>query len=102
MQQAALLDGLPLDALTLAQDGFSPAGVDVCRGEVAQALVGAAVVVVLDEGPDLRLEVAGQVVVLEQDAVLERLVPALEPSLFEDDGLGALVPLLPVPGPALW
>ena len=41
----------------------------------------ARVVVVLDEGADLRLEVARQVVVLEQDAVLERLVPALDLAL---------------------
>jgi hypothetical protein len=45
----------------------------------------APVVVALDEGPDPRLEeVAGQVVVLEQDPVLERWVPALDLSL----GLG--------------
>ena len=55
--------------------------IDVGRGQVLQALVGAAVVVVLDEGPDLRLEVAGQVVVLEQDAVLQRPVPALDLAL---------------------
>ena len=73
MQQAASLDGLPLDALALLQDGLPPAEVDVGWREVIQALVGAAVVVVRDEGRDLRLEFAGQVVVLEQDAVLQRL-----------------------------
>src|SRR5215204_5543923 len=55
-----------------------PPEVDVGRGEVAQALVAALVVVVGDEGLDARLQVAGQVVVLQQDAVLERLVPALD------------------------
>ena len=44
----------------------------------------AAVVVVVDEGLDLGLELAGQVVVLEQDAVLQGLVPALDLAL----GLG--------------
>ena len=34
-----------------------------------------------DEGLDARLQVAGQVVVLQQDAVLERLVPALDLAL---------------------
>ena len=34
------------------------------------------VVIVLDEGLDLGLEVAGQEVVFEQDAVLKGLVPA--------------------------
>ena len=48
------------------------------------ALVVAQVVVVLDEGVDLGLEIAGQIVVLQQDAVLERLVPALDLAL----GLG--------------
>jgi hypothetical protein len=43
--------------------------------------VDAAVVAVIDEGRDLRLGLAGQVVVLEQDAVLERLVPALDLAL---------------------
>ena len=42
------------------------------------------VVVVIDEGVDLGLEIAGQIVVLEQDAVLQRLVPALDLAL----GLG--------------
>ena len=41
-------------------------------------------IVVLDEGLDLPFEIAGQVVVLEQDAVLERLMPALDLAL----GLG--------------
>ena len=38
-------------------------------------------VVVIDERLDLQGEVAGQIVVLEQDPVLERLVPALDVSL---------------------
>jgi hypothetical protein len=102
VQQAALLDGLPLDAFALEEDRLSPAEVDVGRGEVLQAPVDAAVVVVVDEGRDLRLELAGQGVVLEQDAVLQRPAPALDLALFEDDGRGALMPLLPVRGPALW
>jgi hypothetical protein len=35
----------------------------------------------LDEGRALALEFAGQVIVLEQDAVLERLVPTLDLAL---------------------
>jgi len=49
----------------LAEDGFRPAEVDVGGGEVAEALVVALVVVVLDEGGDRLFESAGQVVVLE-------------------------------------
>ncbi len=44
----------------------------------------ALVVVVLDEGLDLGLDFAGQEVVLEQDAVLEGLVPSFDLAL----GLG--------------
>jgi hypothetical protein len=39
------------------------------------------VVVVLDEGFDLGLEVAGQEVVFQQDAVFQDLVPALDLAL---------------------
>ena len=35
----------------------------------------------LHKGRDLRLQIAGQVVVLEQDAVLQRLMPALDLAL---------------------
>ena len=59
MQQAPLLDGLALDAFALEQDGLPSAEVDIGRGEVLQALVVALVVVVLDEGLNLSLEVAG-------------------------------------------
>ena len=41
-------------------------------------LVIAPVVVVRDECIDLSFEIAGQIIVLEQDAVLERLMPALD------------------------
>jgi type I restriction enzyme S subunit len=36
------------------------------------------VIVVLDEAGDLGLEITGQIIVLKQNAVLERLVPALK------------------------
>ncbi len=39
------------------------------------------VIVVLDEGGDLPFEVAGQVVVVEQDAVFQGLVSALDLAL---------------------
>ena len=39
------------------------------------------VIVVLDEARDLGFEITGQVVILEQNAVLERLVPALDLAL---------------------
>jgi hypothetical protein len=51
-----------------------------------EALVVALVVVVTDERIDLRFEVSRQEVVFQQDAVLQRLVPAFDLSL----GLGMI------------
>ena len=79
--QAAMLDGLSLDPLALFDDGCGPSEVGVGRGDVVEALVVAAMVVVLDEGLDLAFEIAGQEVVFEQDAVLEGLVPAFDLAL---------------------
>jgi hypothetical protein len=39
----------------------------------------------LDEGCDLRLQIARRVIVFQQDAVLKRLVPALDPTLVWGD-----------------
>ena len=58
-----------------------PAEVDVGGGEVGEAFVVARVVVVLDEGADAGLEIARQIVVLQQDTVLQRLMPALDLAL---------------------
>ena len=73
-------------ALAFGQDCLGPAEVDVGGREVIDALVIADVVVVLDEGADLPFEVARQIIVVEQDAVLQRLVPALDLPL----GLGMI------------
>lgn len=69
MLQAALPDGLFLDLLSRFQDLRAAAMVHVGRREVAEALVVASVVVVIDEGADLPLEVSRQEVVFQQDAV---------------------------------
>ena len=65
-----MLDGLSLDPFALFDDGGGPAEVGVGGRHVVQALVVALVVVVLDEGLDLGLEVAGQEVVLQQDGLV--------------------------------
>jgi hypothetical protein len=65
--RAALLDGLAPDVGTDAQDGGAAAEGDIGWCEVLQALVRAAVVVVLEESGDPRLQVAG------------RFAPPLEP-----------------------
>ena len=55
--------------------------VDISGREIAEALVIAVVVVMLDKGRDGRLEFALQIVVFQQNAVLEGLVPALDLAL---------------------
>jgi hypothetical protein len=59
MAQAAVSDGLFLDFLPGLEDRLAAAEVDVGGGQVAEALVVAAVVVVVDEGSDGGLELAG-------------------------------------------
>ena len=78
VKQPTVLDGLAFDPFSLQQDRLTAPEVDVGRGEIVDALVIAPVVVVRDECIDLSFEIAGQIIVLEQDAVLERLMPALD------------------------
>lgn len=77
MAQASLLDGFTLDLFPLVQNFLCPAMI----GVVAEALMVAAVVVMLEEGGHLALEISGQVMVFEQHAVFQRLVPALDLAL---------------------
>ena len=75
VQQAAIGD-CPFD-----QNGLAAPEVDVGGRQVGDALVISQVIVVGDEGRDLGFEIARQVIVFEQDAVLERLMSALDLSL---------------------
>jgi len=81
MLQASLLDGLSFDPFSLQEDGLAAAEVDIGRCEIVEALVIAPVIVVVDERPDLGFEIARQVVVLQEDPVLEGLMPALDLAL---------------------
>ena len=58
MQQAAVGEGLSFDPFALKEDRLTATEVDVGRGEIAQALVGAGLVVVLNKSIDLCLESA--------------------------------------------
>ena len=71
MLQAPVFDGLAFDFLPFQQDDVAASEVDIGRGEIAQALVKALVIVVRDEGLDLGLEMARQVIVFQQNAVLQ-------------------------------
>jgi hypothetical protein len=76
--QAPLFDGFAFDPFSLFDDGFCSAEVGICGCDVFQALVIALVIVVFDERFDLRFQIAGEVIILQQDAVFQGLVPVLD------------------------
>src|SRR5262249_43023843 len=84
VKQSSVLDRLSFCPFSFKQDGLASAEVDVGRGEIGDALVVSQVIVVSHEVSDPGLEIAGQIVVLKQDAVLQGLVPSLDLAL----GLG--------------
>ena len=61
--QATVGNGLSFDPLSFGQDGRAVPAVDVGGGEIVDAFVVSAVVVVVDEGGNLRFEIAGQKVI---------------------------------------
>ena len=69
------------DLFSFQQDGLAAPEVDIGRRGVAQALVVAVIIVVADEGPDLCLQVARQIVIFQKDAVLQGLMPTLDLAL---------------------
>jgi hypothetical protein len=79
--QAAITDGHLLDAFSPFDDGPVASEVDVCGRQIAKAFVVAPVIVVIDKGADLTFEIAGQEVVLQQNAVLQSLMPAFDLAL---------------------
>ena len=78
MVQAAVLGGQFFDLFSLFDDGGVASKAGVSWSYVADALVVALVVVVIDEGADLVFEIAGWIIIFKQDAVLQRLMPALD------------------------
>lgn len=84
MLQTALFDCVSLDPFTFEQNRLATPIVDVGRCEIAEALVISMVIVVLHEATDADFQIAGQEVVFQQDAVLERLMPAFDPRLRGD------------------
>jgi len=81
MVQAAVLDGLFLDLCSPFDDGGVTPEVSVGGCDVTNALMVTLVIVMIDEGADLVFEIAGQIVVLQQDAVLQGLMPTLDLAL---------------------
>jgi hypothetical protein len=59
MLQAAFGDGLAFDPFSLQQDCLAAPEVDVGRGQIVDALVVAAIIVVGHKGLDLGFQIAG-------------------------------------------
>ena len=72
MQFATLLDRLPFDLMSGADNLISPTEVPTCPRQVVQNFVMAVVIVVRDKACDCTLKIARKVIVLDQDAALER------------------------------
>ena len=81
MVQAAFLNGFSFDPFPFEPNGLIPPAVNIGRRDIADGFMIASVVIVIDESSDLRLKIAGHIVVLQQNPVLESLVPALDLSL---------------------
>ena len=78
VDQSAALRCHLLDPSSFADDGVRPPEACVVGRDVADALVTAVIVVVVDEVAGRGFEGTRQIVVFEQEAVLQGLVPALE------------------------
>jgi len=78
VKQVSVLDGLAFDLFSFQKNRLIAPEIDVGRRQIVDTLVVAQVVIVSDEGFDPSLELAGQIVVLQQDAVLECQMPALD------------------------
>ena len=81
MVQAAALDGQFFDLFPPFDNRCVTPEVGVGGRDVGEALVVAAVVVVIDERANFTFEITGQEVVFEQNTVLERLMPTLDLAL---------------------
>ena len=73
MVQAVAFNGALLDPLSPFDDGRRTSEVGIGRRDIAEALV----VVALDGYDDLGFENPGQIIVLQQHSVYQRLMPEL-------------------------
>ncbi len=76
MLQAPRLDCELLYPFPFLQDLLTSSKIDVCRREVVQALVQTLMIVVFHEGDNLSLQFTRQIIVVQQDPVLQRLMSA--------------------------
>ncbi len=81
MVQAAFLNSFSFDPFPCLPNGVIAPAINIGRRDVADGLMIASVVVMIDESGDLGLKIAGHKVMLQQNPVLESLMPALDLSL---------------------
>ena len=81
MLQASILDCETFDPFAFTEDFCRASAVDVDGREIVQTFVISAVIVMLDEVADLGFEIVWNIIVLQQDAVFERLMPTLDLAL---------------------
>lgn len=74
IEQASLFQW-SFSGFSFFQNTVAATEVDIGRFQIAEVLVGAAVIAGIDEGSDRVFECARQGIVFQQDSVLERLVP---------------------------
>jgi hypothetical protein len=78
MMLASGFDGAVSDRFTLEEDGLTTTEVNIGWCQIGDAFMVAQMFVVADVVSDFLFEITGQVIVFEQDAVLEGLVPTLD------------------------
>ncbi len=76
MQQAAVLDGCSFDRFAPFQDGGPASEIDAGWGQIANALVVATLVVVVDEGAALALESPAQARSYDAEILFRRILLA--------------------------
>ena len=81
MVKTSILNGLSFDPFSFKQDGLASSEVDIGRSEIGDALMISQMIIVSDEVADLGFEIARKIVVLKQDAVLQRLVASFDLAL---------------------
>ena len=79
--QAPLFHRFSLDPFTFFQNGLSASEVNVCECEVVDALVVSVMIVMINKRVDLRFHIFREEVIVQQDPVFERLMPALDLTL---------------------
>ena len=78
MLQAPGFECFAFDPFSFVQNGLGTSEVDIGWRDVVEALVVSLVIVMIDEGFDLRFQIARKEVVFQQNPVLQGLMPSFD------------------------